>query len=98
MLAARERGFLAQVGLYLFEAAALGLSNQGLDEDEGEQPTVKVTAARRMRLRLPRRSERGPALPAAPSKIEATTSPPRNGVSPSFGLMNRIAPEMTPVS
>lgn len=38
LLAACERGFIAQIGLYLFEAAAFGLGHQGLDEDEGEHP------------------------------------------------------------
>ena len=64
-------------------------------------PTVKVTAAMRMRLRLPSLSESGPATAApsaAPIRIEATTSPFRNGVSAKSLFMNKIAPEMTPVS
>ncbi len=64
-------------------------------------PTVKITAAARITFRRPRRSDSRPAVAAptiAPSSRPATTAPSRNGVSlKSFG-MNRMAPEMTPVS
>lgn len=64
-------------------------------------PMQKVTAAMRIRLRLPRRSESGPATAApaaAPRRSEATTVPLKVGLRPRSSLMNRIAPEMTPVS
>ena len=63
-------------------------------------PTEKATAATTMRLRLPSLSERSPGLPAptVTKKIELATKPLRKGVSPSSSLMNKIAPEITPVS
>jgi hypothetical protein len=54
-----------------------------------------------MSLRRPSRSESGPASAApsiAPSSSEATIAPSMNGDSSKSFLMNRRAPEMTPVS
>jgi copper homeostasis protein CutC len=53
-----------------------------------------------MRLRLPSLSERSPALPASTvaKRIELMTRPSRKGVSPSSSSMNKIAPEIVPVS
>lgn len=45
-LTATKRCLLAQVGLYLFEAAALGLGDHGADEDEGEYPDHGVPEER----------------------------------------------------
>ena len=62
---------------------------------------MKVTAAIMMSRRRPRRSDNGPASAApsiAPSSSEATTAPCMNGERPKSSVMNRIAPEMTPVS
>ena len=63
-------------------------------------PTEKVTAATTMRLCLPSLSKRSPALPASTvaKRIELTTKPSRKGVSQSSSMMNKIAPEITPVS
>jgi hypothetical protein len=64
-------------------------------------PTVKVTPAMTMSGLRPSRSDNGPASAApviAPSSSTATTAPCQNGDRPKSVLMNRIAPEMTPVS
>ena len=45
-LTATKRCLLAQVGLYLFEAAAPGLGDHGADEDEGEYPDHGVPEER----------------------------------------------------
>ena len=42
-LTTTKRCLIAQIGLYLFEAAAFGLSHHGADEDEGEDSDHDVS-------------------------------------------------------
>ena len=64
-------------------------------------PIVNVMPAATISFLRPKGSDSGPASTAptiAPSSSTATTAPCKNGDSPKSVLMNRMAPEMTPVS